>query len=241
MYITLTDVQSDVPVKLYTPIDNTRGDKRVCLREMFYTFSWTNISTVQNNNWIRYIIKSAKSNKTEIIIPDGYYDFCTLDKIIFKPYKIDAKLNPANLIVTLTFPTDASLTIESLTMSQGLAKMLGFDDSDDVTKLQWEKKAISTPVFQAPNPINMSVNQRFYIYLSELKSTDNVLNGVPSYLLRIIPSEEVTYCKPTVVRFLDQQPKLLNDGIHRSLCLTIKNQNNEIIHFHDLTIILTIQ
>ena len=127
MYLTITDLKSDAPVKLYQPLDNTKGTKTVTLCEMTFSFNWTNINKDKKNNWVT-ISKATPPKDERITIPDGYYDFCTLDKIIFKPYKIEATLNPANLRVTLSFPTDKDLSIESITFSPGLDKLLGFRD-----------------------------------------------------------------------------------------------------------------
>ena len=97
MYLTITDLKSDVPVKLYQPLDNTKGTKTVTLCEMTYSFNWTNISSDKKNNLVTVISKATPPKEVHITIPNGFYDFCTLDKIIFKPYKIEATLNPANL------------------------------------------------------------------------------------------------------------------------------------------------
>ena len=61
------------------------------------------------NNWIDISKKLGNNQISEvggntIIIPNCYYDFCTLSKIAFEPFNITAKLNQANLLVTLRFP-----------------------------------------------------------------------------------------------------------------------------------------
>lgn len=159
MYLTITDLKSDVPIKLYQPLDNTKGTKTVTLCEMTYSFNWTNISSDKKNNLVTVISKATPPKEVHITIPDGYYDFCTLDKIIFKPYKIEATLNPANLRVTLSFPTDKDLSIESITFSPGLDKLLGFGDGKCrkiIKKTRWIRGAISNQLVSKPTSLYLS-------------------------------------------------------------------------------------
>jgi len=117
MFITLTNIQSGVPVKLAIPIDNRCQHKTVALHEVFYKVSWTNIDS--SNNWIKKYDPSTRAfNK--FTVQEGYYDFCTLEKELFRPAGITAKLNQASLIVTLQ-------TSSFISMPERLAEKLGFE------------------------------------------------------------------------------------------------------------------
>ena len=225
MYITITDLNDN---KIYNGIDNNLGNLHVALCEISYSVNWLNISEKLKNNKI-----SEKGGRT-ITIPDGYYNFCTLAKIAFTPFNIIAELNEANLLVTLKFPKPPT----SYTLSPNLKTMLGFHKKFE--------KGISIEIFgfekiiTGTKPINMGVNKSLYLYLNELNTTENLLNGKPSNLLEIISTERSSYCERENKEYISPRYKRLTKGFFENLNLSIRNEKDDFIDFNDLVIVLQI-
>ena len=215
MYITITNLNE---VKIYNGINNQTGNLHISLCEISYSVNWINISKKLGNNQI-----SEVGGKT-IIIPDGYYNFCALSKIAFTPFNIIAELNEANLIVTLKFPK----AFPNYIIPLNLRKMLG------ITAV----KAGNT--ITGSKPINMGVNKSLYLYLNELNTTENLLNGKPSNLLEIIPTGRGSYCERETKEYIVPRYKQLSKGFFETLNLSIRNENNELVEFNDLFIALKI-
>jgi len=215
MYLTITKNLN----KIYNGIDNTSGNLHVALCEISYSVNWKNISKELKNNQI------FETGGKNIIIPDGYYDFCTLSKIAFEPFGIVAELNQANLLVTLKFPKRANYSL-----SANLANMLGFKQTlfENHTKITGKY------------PIKMAVNKSLYIHLNELNTTENLLDGNPSNLLEIIPTDRSSYCERETKEYISPRYKRLSKGFFENLNISIKNENGEQVEFNDLFIILKI-
>lgn len=231
MFVTFESVKSGVPIELQHPIDNKNRGLNVILHEIFYTVKWLNISHDLNNNWIMI-------NKERHFIHAGYYDFCRLTEELFKPHSIEAKMNPANLIVTLTFHKTQHKDITSVTLAPKLAQILGFRGHE--LSLSDGTSSRSTLKFVGSKPMNLLINNRLFVHLHQLKTSENLVNGTPSTLLRIISTQRESYCDPVSLKFLPQKRHLSQD-YHTSFCFKITNQNNEIVDFEDLTIILEIK
>ena len=213
MYITISKNLN----KIYNGIDNNSGNLHVGLCEISYSVNWKNISGKLKNNQI------FETGGKNIIIPDGYYDFCTLSKIAFEPLGIAAELNQANLLVTLKFTKRTAL-------SPNLANMLGFNQTlfENHTKITGK------------NPIKMAVNKSLYIHLNELNTNENLLNGNPSTLLEIIPTERSSYCERETKEYISPRYKRLSKGFFENLNISIKNENGEQVEFNDLLMVLKI-
>lgn len=215
MYLTITKNLD----KIYNGIDNSSGRLHVALCEISYSVSWLNISKKLDNNEI------FETGGKTIIIPDGYYDFCTLSKIAFEPFNITAELNQANLLVTLKFGKRASYSL-----SPNLSKMLGFKQT------LFENHSKITGI----NPIKMSVNKTLYIHLNELNTTENLLNGNPSTLLEIIATDRSSYCERESKEYIAPRYKQLSKGFFENLNLSIKNEKGELVELNDFLIVLKI-
>lgn len=148
-------------------------------------------------------------------------------------------MNPANLIVTLTFHKNQHKDITSVTLAPKLAEILGFHGNE--LSLSDSSSTVGSSIrFIGSNPMNLLINNRLFVYLHQLKTSENLVNGTPSTLLRIISTQRESYCDPVSLKFLPQK-RLLSQEYHTSFCFKITNQNNEIVDFEDLTIILEIK
>ena len=161
MYVTLTDLQNGDPVYLTRPLS---GALEVALCELTYYHQFYNISAALKNNQIR---------NGPTTIPDGYYNVCELDNFF----------QLLNAAVTLHSPTGRLQlsTVKRLNLpvmlNSGLAKLLGF----------------SREIFQpgkeyiADKPHRLAVYRGICMHLAEVSSSDNLLNGHPSLLVRSVP------------------------------------------------------
>ena len=224
MFITLTNIQSGVPVKLAVPIDNRNQHRHVAVHEVFYTVSWTNINS--DNNWL-------ETKGKRFTVQEGYYDICTLEKQLFHPNNISAELNYASLRVTL-------ISSASFTISPSLAKMLGFDGH------QFAVPNSQRSTFVGDNPIDMAVNAMLFVHLSELNTSSNCMASPyratgPSDLLRILPPSRGMYCEAQHNYFTTLQFKELEEGFHETLCITIKNSAQRTVDCNNLYVTLEIK
>ena len=213
-------------------ITNDDGHKKVALHEVFYTISWFNISKEKRNNWISL-------NKKKIIIPDGYYDVCTLIKEVFEPSGFQASLNESNLHLTLTWNKTVSLEIEDQ-----LSDMLGVKYSKHPTESAAVDNTHSPKIEQqtivGSDPVKMSVHDQMFLYLKELQSSYNHLNNSPSYLLRPLPVSRAPYGESVHVTFSHLQYKPLTNGFINTLTPELRNKKGELVECSDLTVVLEI-
>ena len=111
MFLTIT--KSDC--ELLHPIDNHLANKTIAVREFIYEINFFNISEKLGNNYI--IVKGIKH-----VIPDGYYDFCSLSDALFKPHNIKTELDYSNL--RLSIESKDIFELPTIILEQlGLTKM----------------------------------------------------------------------------------------------------------------------
>ena len=213
MYVTLTKNS-----QLGINIDNCRGDRKIALREIYFSATWYNISSQLKNNIIQ-----RGTNK--LIIPDGYYDFCTLKKFLMDEWGIEIELNSANSTVTLTLPLEVRYTFQ-----KKFSELLGFKD----TVFNGKNK------FTSPDPINLTLNKIVFAHLNELSTSENILNNNRSNLLRIFPSGESAFCKPVNYTFKDPQYRSLREGVINSLTVTLMNEYGKTLDVRDMTTVFEI-
>ena len=225
MYVTLTKNSS----QLGTTIDNCRGERKIALREIYFSAAWNNISRELGNNTILV-------GTNQIIIPDGYYDFCTLKKLLLEECGIEIELNSANSSVTFILPPEAKQYI----FPKKFAELLGFktgilENRIVISGVNGTKRKIT-----APNSINLTLNKIVFVHLNELSTSENILNNNRSNLLRIFPSGESAFCKPVNFTFIDPQYRSLREGVINSLTVTLKNEAGKTLDVKDMTIVFEI-
>ena len=218
MYVTLTK-----NTQLGINIDNCRGERKIALREIYFSAAWNNISRELKNNTIAI-------GSTWKIVPDGYYDFCTLKKFLMDELGIDLELNSANSVVTMILPAGEKTYI----FQKKFSELLGFKAESFNGKIGVRTK------FTAPNPINLTLNKIIFVHLDELSTSENILNNNRSDLLRIFPSGESVFCKPVNYTFIDPQYRFLREGVINSLTVTLKNESGKTIDVKNMTAVFEI-
>ena len=222
MYITLTKNSTQIGTVI-------EGERLIALREIYFSAAWNNISSELENNKIIF----RNLGISNFIIPDGYYDFCTLKKLIKDRTDMELNLNTANSIVTLTVPASRS-KLYTVIFQKKLAELLGFKVN------LFSGFADKIRHYVADNPIKLTLNKIVFVHLDELSTTENILNGNRSNLLQIFPSGESAFCKPVNYTFKAPQYRRLREGIINSLTVTLKNENGEVLNVKDMVLVFEI-
>ena len=246
MYVTLTKRFCQLGVN----IDNCQGDKKIGLHEIYFSAAWNNISAKLKNNVIKVI--QPKGINSEIHIPDGYYDFCTLKKYFLEECELEMELNSSNSVVTLTLPP-----IERMfyVFPRKLAELIGFESyfksasaairnegvyrvtENDIT---FRGKVKIKTKLTAPDSINLTVNKIVFVHLNELSTSENVLNNHRSNLLRAFPSGSDAFCKPVHHTFQNPQYRSLREGVINSFTVSLMNEARKPLDVKDMVVVLEI-
>ena len=224
MFITLTNHDTSDKVDLVYGIDNCDGNKEVSIHEVSYTIKWLNVT---GRDYFIFVVKKEAPSE-EITLPEGYYNFCILKETLFDPHGIDITLNKANLKAKISFARNKEIT--NLVLSKPLANLLGFRQTN----------AGGIKTFEADYPINFGVHKLLYIHLQELNSAENLHNGVPSTILRIVPAGAQGFCDIAVVRFPTPQFKSLQRGHINALHLHIQG-DGKLVDVDDFCVVLEVR
>ena len=235
MFISLTNHQTDKPVNLTYGIDNVVDNinvvgnanvdgKTIAVHEISYTIKWLNVTGLDY-----YMDVKTSSGTERTVLAEGYYNFCDLKESLFDPIDVDVNLNNANLKIKINFSKNKDIL--ELSFSKKLADILGSE-----MKREGVKK-----VYVGVNPVNLGVHKFLYIHLHELNSAENLHNGTPSTLLRVVPAGTLGFCDTEVIRFPSLQFKKLQPGYINALNLSVYGDNNKLVKIDDLSIILEVR
>jgi len=185
MFHTLTNGQDGAAVPLQQPIDNQNGNLRVGLRSITYTAGWFNVGPQEAFSW-------RPSGKTEIMgtIPfsPGLYSFSRLINL-FSEIRINLtlRLNRVNCSAKMRVPTWWDLT-------DGLLAQLYFDNDNN----RW----FDSGTYVSDRPVDLASPEVLYVYLEQLNTTGNFVNGAPSTLLTVVEiSHNPTFGSTGTLRF----------------------------------------
>ena len=158
MYVTALNVQQ---VDLPHCLDGAKH--KIALVEVNYSPRWYNISKALGNHWF-------STDGLTHTIPDGYYNFCALDEV-FKRYGMSVGLHGPTGHIRIT--TGA----KPVRISPGLARILGFPGLS----------LVANKIHHATRPHQLAIHRELFVHLKELSTSENVVNGLPSTLLRAVP------------------------------------------------------
>ena len=137
----------------------------VALCELKYYHKWHNISAALQSDQV--------SNGRTTTVPDGYYNVCELSEEVFRPLGTELNLH------ALTGRIQMSAK-KRLALNSGLAKLIGFS----------RDRFEPDNMYIADEPHRLAVHREICVHLAEVSSSDNLLNGHPSTLLRSEPVEK---------------------------------------------------
>jgi len=203
MYHTISNIDKTINLQQY--IDNRDGNKRIGLKFIRYNMVWYNVY----NGVIKKI--GERHQKIE----NGYYSFQQIADE-FKKEDIILNINETNGIASLTTPTE-------LKINKDLRNMLGFNNKRifEPNELHYGNKFVDLAIYKS-----------LYIYLEQVSTSYNYLDGMPSTLLTVIPVENKEFGDNISVRFENPEYKYLVNGEITELKLEIRDEENNKIKNH---------
>ena len=169
---TLTNVQK--PCQLQNYIDNRDSTKMIGLKSITYWVGWYNVTVKQ------YL---AIKNK-KIGLEPGLYNFNDLRQI-FSDEDITLSANYTNGFVTLEIPPN-----KEIELSSGISSLLGF-----------KHRRLTAGKHTGQKMIDIAKTKELRVFLDQINTTNNFLDGEPSTLLGIIPVSNKSFGKVASCQF----------------------------------------
>lgn len=211
IFHTLTHIQAGKPYQLQSYIDNRESDKAVGLRSLTYWVGWYNVKGKQ------YI---ATKNK-RIDLEPGLYNFSDL-KDIFSNEGTELSVNKTNGLITLEIPPSTEIQLSS-----GILSLLGI-----VSK----HGRLAAGRHTGDKIVDFAQPKELRIYLDQINTATNYVNGAPSTLLTIIPVSDRPFGKAVACRFECPVFKKLINGCITELSVRITDENDTVLNNHGLPI-----
>lgn len=203
MYHTISNIDKTINLQQY--IDNRDGNKRIGLKSITYGVGWYNVVD-------EYLQKTGeRPNK----ISDGYYSFQQIADL-FQSNNITLSVNERNGIASLITPNE-------LKISKGLKQMLGFGN---------KQRFAANETYYGERTVDFAVYKSLYVYLEQLNTSNNYLDGMPSAVLTVVPVENKEFGEITTERLEHPEYKCLTNGTITELKLEIRDENNNKIINH---------
>jgi len=229
MFHTLTNVQDGAAVPLQQPIDNQNGNLRVCLRSINYTVGWFNVGPQEAFLW-------RPSGKTEIMgtnpFPPGLYSFRRLINLFIEiGINFTLRLNRVYRSAKMRVPTGWEVHL-----TDGLLAQLNFDNDDN----GWFDSGTNV----SDRPVDLAGPEALYVYLEQLNTAGNLVNGAPSTLLTVVEiSRNPAFSSTSTVRFETLELKRLAGGFLSELKLTNRDNTGAVLdnNLQPISVVLEIQ
>ena len=198
MQIIVSCEKSHTSVQLKLPLKSAK--KTIRLKAINYLVGYYNVSEELRNNQVDYY---ANNDYVNFVIPDGYYNFEDLTKIITEIYdnKVKFSVKPYNGIMHYTMAENSVLRL-----NEKLSQMLGFAKNTNLT-VNGE---------QPVKPIDLLPFHSIRIHCNQIDAQKSLINSGPTTIMEtiVIPNLSIghMYCKD----FLDRHAYRLPDQeIHR--------------------------
>ncbi len=226
MFYTITNVQNG-PCRLHVPINNPDGRLKVGLRSITYTVGWYNIVEGET------IVYRENGGIEKTIRPTpGLYGFEDLREIVnaIDP-SIQVVANKINGLVSLAIGVGWEIKF-----SDGLLEMLGLDDGLGGL---W----LATGFYLGDRPVNFIHQQQkpLMVYLDQINTTGNFLDGKPSTLLGMVGARYSNYGDVETVHFPKPEFRELICGQIYQLDVFVRDENFEPIDNHGLPICVVLE
>ena len=169
---TLTNVQK--PCQLQNYIDNRGSTKTIGLKSITYWVGWYNVTGKQ------YLTTKNKKN----VLEPGLYNFNDLRQI-FLDEDITLSANYTNGFVTLEIPPN-----KEIELSSGISPLLGL-----------KHRRYTAGKHTGHKMIDIAKTKELRIFLDQINTTTNFLDGEPSTLLGIVPVFNKPFGKVVSCRF----------------------------------------
>ena len=208
---TLTNVQK--PCQLQNYIENRDNTKMIGLKSITYWVGWYNVTGKQ------YL---AIKNKKNVLEP-GLYNFNDLRQI-FSDEDIALSANHTNGFVTLEIPPN-----KEIELSSGISSLLGL-----------KHRRLTAGKHTGHKMIDIAKTKELRVFLDQIYTTNNFLDGEPSTLLGTIPVSNKPFGKVTYCQFEFPIFKKLINGCITELSVRITDQSNIVLDNNNLPIIIEV-
>ena len=168
MFITLTQLRNEEASVLQAAIDNTGGKLHVALRGFHYEVGYRNVGSSQG-----FFLRSPNTQnpnssvQQSFPVPPGLYNFKQLSRFIAENVNGAQLSLTANNITRLIVPRHIAIKFRS-----DLCRLLGIDE-----------KGWIEGTYEGDRPARIVVHKWFHIYLDQLSTSSNLIDGAPSTLL----------------------------------------------------------
>ena len=228
MFVTVTKI-NDEKVALVNPfICNKDGKLHVAIRSINYVVGYQKIHNSFNISYFTYNsserVRETAVGLQFVVIPRGLYTIKTLIQLINHRIPRIQLFLSKNGIVTLTQKPGSGLYGEGefgegefgeVEFDKTLANILGFDDA-----------TISQDIYVGTIPAKIYNHNLLYIYLDQLATSYNLVDGTPSTLLAVVPASDATNGAICIEPTCPIYKKLHVGDIHQ-LNLRIFNERGE--------------
>ena len=207
IFHTLTSVQK--PYQLQPYIDNRDSTKVIGLKSVTYWVGWYNITGRQ-----QLTIKNKKN-----VLEPGLYNFNDLRQI-FSYEDITLSANYTNGFVTIEIPPS-----KEIELSSGISSLLGL-----------KHRRYTADKHTGHKMIDIAKIKELRVFLDQINTTNNFLDGKPSTLLGAIPVSNKPFGKVASWQFEFPIFKKLKNGCITELSVRITDQNNIVLDNNNLPI-----
>ena len=237
-FVTLTKLQNREPTLLQTAIDNTCGKLNVALKSFHYEVGYQNLDAhasfyfdpiIPYEDTLSYVDYIRDSRMIFTLWDGGLYTFEDISRFFMKSVPgVTLRLNLYGLV---EFYVPENLGI--IRLDEQLRRLLGFNKKRADIGIRGK--------YVGDVPVKLIVHKWLYIYLDQLSTTSNIVDGAPSTLLAIISASPIK----GIINTTPPHPtyKKLEVGHIYQLNLRVLDENGTIVQNHDksMTAVLDIR
>ena len=227
-FITLTKLQNREPALLQTAIDNTCGKLNIALKSFHYEVGYHNLDP--SANW-------GRLGREGFTLYGGMYTFEQMSRYLMESVPgLTLRLNIHNR-TELDIPD----SFEGLALDKSIVHFLGLGSLPHTERVETFTYFYPPHKYVGYSQVKLLVHKWLYIYLDQLSTTSNIVDGAPSTLLAIVPASATK----GIINITPSNPmlkKLAAGHIHQ-LNLRVLDENDKVVQNHGkpMTAILEIR
>ena len=226
MFHTITNVLTVEPVSLQQYIDNRGDNLQISLRSITYKVGWYNVkSSNESFSWL-----GEDGTKNTMIIPPGLYSFAQLKNLIETGNpKVLVDQNKMTGLLNLAVASG-----EKIWLTDGLLSLLGLDDG-------LGGQLLNGGIYTGDYPMNFLRTSNLHVYLDQISTTANFVDGAPSTLLATVGLSRHSFGDVFTSRIIHPEFKKLQSGTINELKVTVRDDKGSIVDSINFPISVTLE